>query len=85
VNERLNNVRLVEPEGTFLLWLDFRETGLSRKELMNDLVNSAKIGLSDGFIFGEEGSGFQRMNIGCARSEIEKALLSIEKIDGLKS
>ena len=80
VKSRLKNVSLVEPEGTFLLWLDFRATGLKRREIIKLLVDEAKVGLSDGFMFGNEGDGFFRMNIGCARSKILQALEQIERI-----
>lgn len=83
VSQRLKNVKLIEPEGTFLLWLDFRETGFSRKDLGRMLVEEAQVGLSDGFMFGKEGDGFQRMNIGCARSKIEEALEKIASIKAL--
>ncbi|MBN1118355.1 MAG: PatB family C-S lyase [Bacteroidales bacterium] len=74
IHDRLPKIDLIEPEGTFLLWLDFRKFGLERKDLLKLLVNEAKVGLSDGFIFGSEGEGFQRMNIGCANSELIKSL-----------
>ena len=76
---KMPEVMLVEPEGTFLLWLDFRAMKLKRKDLLKKLHDEAKIGLSDGFMFGKEGDGFQRMNIGCANSEILKALEAISK------
>lgn len=83
VNSRLKGVKLIEPEGTFLLWLDYRETGLSRRKIQKLLVEQAKIGLSDGFMFGVEGDGFLRMNIGCASSEITEALEKIAQINEL--
>lgn len=83
VNTRLRGVKLIEPEGTFLLWLDFRNTGYSRKELGKLLVDKASVGLSDGFMFGKEGEGFYRMNIGCARSKIQEALERIAAVEEL--
>lgn len=74
---RLPKVKLVEPEGTYLLWLDFSEYGLSNSELGQKLIHEAGVGLNAGEMFGVQGSGFQRMNIACPRSTIEKALESI--------
>ncbi len=74
------DIKVVDPEGTFLVWLDFRNFNFSREQLLRKLCHEAKVGLSDGFIFGKEGEGFQRMNIGCANSELLKALESIKKV-----
>ncbi len=84
VNTRLKNITLIEPEGTFLLWLDFRATGLSRRELKDYLVGEAKLGLSDGYMFGKEGDQFQRMNIGCSFSQLKVAMERIESLDVFK-
>lgn len=84
VNEFLTNelpeVKLIQPEGTYLLWLDFRSLNINQKELNKLLIEKAKVGLSDGVLFGKEGHGFQRMNIACPSSHVEKALKSIKKI-----
>lgn len=82
IHSNLKNIDLIEPEGTFLLWVDFRKTNLSRDEMLKLLVDSAKLGLSDGFMFGKEGDGFQRMNIGCPR---QKVLEALERIKSIKS
>jgi len=70
-NSKINTFDL---EGTYLMWLDFRNFPLSQKELTNKLVNEAKLGLSDGTIYGKDGAGFMRLNIGCPRSILEKAV-----------
>jgi cystathionine beta-lyase len=75
----LPDIQLVEPEGTYLLWLDFRNMNLPQKELNDFLIQKAKVGFNDGVIFGQGGEGFQRMNIACPRSVIEKALNQIKK------
>jgi len=67
-------VSLVEPEGTFLVWLDFRELGLDAKELARFLAVEAGIAISPGYWFGREGAGFARMTIGCPRATVESAL-----------
>lgn len=78
VSERLERelpaVRMCKPEGSFLLWLDFRGLGLSHEEVGRILINEAKVGLNDGLAFGKEGDGFRRMNIGCPRVVLEEGL-----------
>ena len=68
------NVSLIEPEGTFLTWLDFRKLGLDAKALERFLALEANIAVSPGYWFGREGAGFARMSIGCPRSTIKRAL-----------
>jgi cystathionine beta-lyase len=68
------NVSLIDPEGTFLAWLDFRELGLNAKALEIFLAQEARIALSPGYWFGREGAGFARMTIGCPRSTIKRSL-----------
>lgn len=80
LSERLPMVKLVEPEGLYLLWIDFRNLGLSNTELDTIIQEKAKLWLSPGHTFGTEGSGFQRMNIACPRSVLKKALLQLETI-----
>jgi cystathionine beta-lyase len=75
-------VSLVEPEGTFLVWLDFRELGLDAKELARFLAVEAEIAISPGYWFGREGAGFARMTIGCPRATVESALDNI--VDAVK-
>ena len=71
---KIANVSLIDPEGTFLVWLDFRELGLDAKALERFLAHEAKIALAPGYWFGREGAGFGRMTIGCPRSTIKRAL-----------
>jgi cystathionine beta-lyase len=80
VDSQLSDIEMINPEGTFLVWMDFRKKGFSRKELLRKIHQEAKVGLSDGFIFGKEGEGFQRMNIGCANGEIVKAMESLVSV-----
>ena len=67
-------VDFTEPEGTFLLWLDFRGLGLSAEDLTAFLRNEAKWAVTRGPAFGEEGIGFARLNIACTRSRLDRAL-----------
>ncbi|KAA3657584.1 MAG: pyridoxal phosphate-dependent aminotransferase [Chloroflexi bacterium] len=68
------NVSLIEPEGTFLAWLDFRGLALDAKALESFLAQEANIAVAPGYWFGREGAGFARMTIGCPRKTIERAL-----------
>ena len=74
VEKHLPGVEMVEHEGTYLVWLDFRKTGLSVEELENLIVNRAKLWLDSGKIFGRSGEGFQRINVACPRQILEEAL-----------
>lgn len=78
-------IKITQPEGTFVLWIDFRELGIPAEELNQFFVQNARIGLNDGTMFGSVGAGFQRMNIGCPRSVIKEALERISKaLEGYK-
>ena len=72
-------VRMIEPEGTFLLWLDFRKLGLQADELTNFLRAKAKWAVTRGQAFGTEGAGFARLNIACTRSKLDAALNQLRK------
>ena len=73
----LPGVDLIEPEGTFLLWLDFRGLGLAPDELTAFLRKEAKWAVTRGQAFGEEGIGFARLNIACTRSRLDRALIQL--------
>jgi len=70
----LPSVSLVEPEGTYLTWLDFRASGLSDSEIDDILLYKARLWLDAGTMFGAGGEGFQRLNIACPRSVLQEAL-----------
>lgn len=75
---RVPQIQLVEPEGTYLAWLDCRELGMADDELMAFFSNEAKVWLDPGTHSGEQGSGFMRFNLGSSRSVIAQALDQIE-------
>lgn len=79
VEDNLKGVNMVEHEGTYLVWLDFRQTGLSVDELEDTIINKAGLWLDSGRIFGESGRGFQRINVACPRSILKEALDRINK------
>jgi cystathionine beta-lyase len=74
LKNELPDIKLIEPEGTYLVWLDFRKLGLPEKELENMIVNEAKLWLDSGAIFGKSGEGFERINIATSRSVLKEAL-----------
>ncbi|MBS9718182.1 MalY/PatB family protein [Pseudohalocynthiibacter aestuariivivens] len=72
--ENIPNVKLIEPDGTFLLWLDFRALGLSPSDLTAFLRQRAGWAVTRGQAFGVEGEGFARLNIACTRATLSDAL-----------
>ena len=72
--QHLPKVTLIEPEGTYLLWLDFSAYGLSDEELNAKIIRDAHLWLDDGPIFGAGGSGFQRINTACPWATLEQGL-----------
>ncbi len=74
VGERLPGVKVIEPEGTYLVWMDFRALGMNENELEDFMLNKAGIWLDEGYIFGDEGIGFERINIACPRSVLRIGL-----------
>lgn len=75
----LPQVKLVEPEGTYLLWLDFRELNLTEEELEDLIINKAKLWLDGGTMFGTEGVGFQRINIACPQKNLIQAFTQLKE------
>ncbi len=79
IARELPQIKLIKPEATYLLWLDCRALGLNDSALRDFFVKGCKLGMNPGSVFGEGGSGFMRMNIGCRRSVIMEALVSIKE------
>ena len=71
-------VKTFAPDATYLMWLDCRELGLDDKELVDFMINKAKLGLNDGNSFGRSLHGFMRLNAACPRSVLEKAMQQLE-------
>jgi cystathionine beta-lyase len=76
---QLPKIKLVEPESTYLLWLDFSEYGLTQAELDRRVTEGAKLWLNGGTMFGADGKGFQRINIACPKATLIDALEKLEK------
>ena len=79
LKEHLPQISLVEPEGTYLIWLDFRRLGLTEAQREELIVNKAHLWLDSGAMFGPDGEGFERINIACPRAVLQKALEQLEK------
>ena len=78
LEERISKVKMLEPEGTYLVWVDFRALGLSNRELEDLIIHKAGLWLDSGAIFGAAGEGFQRINVACPRVTLQTALEKIE-------
>ncbi len=74
LKENIPGIRLVEPEGTYLAWLDCKGLGYSDADLNDIIVNKAKLWLDAGNIFGKPGEYFERINIACPREILSDAL-----------
>lgn len=80
LKENLPEVRVIEPEGTYLVWLDFRGLGYCDSVLEDLIIHKAGLWLDSGAIFGKAGAGFQRINLATSRSTLHEALVRLAKI-----
>jgi len=71
--------RVAHDKGSFLLWLNFRATGLSHEQIQEKLLHEAKVGLNSGMDFGPDGEGFFRMNIGCPLETVKEGFERLKK------
>ncbi len=67
-------LRMIKPEATYMVWLDFSLAGMNDEELKKFLIEKAGLGLNEGTMFGPGGSGFMRMNLACPRKTLGHAL-----------
>ncbi|MBT3205837.1 MAG: pyridoxal phosphate-dependent aminotransferase [Gammaproteobacteria bacterium] len=79
LQQNIPGIKLIEPDGTFLVWLDCNELGLDIKQLERFFIDEALMAINPGHWFGREGAGFIRMNIACPRSVLIDALKQLEK------
>lgn len=77
LQERIPEIRLVEPSGTYFAWLDCSGLGLDRKELNDLVIHKAKLWLDAGHIFGKKSAAFQRIVLACTRKTLEQALTQL--------
>ena len=71
-------IKTYAPDATYLMWLDCRALGLSNGELHDFMVQKAKLGLIDGYVFGRSLSGYMRLNAACPRSVLKQAMEQLE-------
>lgn len=79
LKENIPQIKAILPEASFLVWLDCRELGLSHAQLVKLFVEKAGLALNDGEMFGDGGQGFMRLNVGCPRAILRKALDNLKK------
>ncbi|MDE6041188.1 MAG: aminotransferase class I/II-fold pyridoxal phosphate-dependent enzyme, partial [Muribaculaceae bacterium] len=77
IAENIPGLKLVRPQASFLVWLDFRNYHLCHNALMELLLDKAHLALNDGEMFGSQGEGFARLNVGAPRSVLAKALQNL--------
>jgi cystathionine beta-lyase len=77
LESNIPKVKGIVPEGTYLVWLDFKGLGMPPKELQEFLLKKARVAMNAGYTFGPGGEGFERLNIACPRSVLEEGLLRI--------
>lgn len=73
-------IKLIKPEGTYLMWLDCRSLGLTQEELEKLFLEKAGLWLNSGTIFGKGGEGFMRMNIACPKAILETAISRLQAV-----
>ena len=79
VAEKMPEVKVHRLQGTYLMWLDFRAWGMNEKELEDFMVHKAEAIFDEGYVFGEGGIGFERINIACPKRVLEATLERIYK------
>lgn len=79
LSERLPDVKLVQPEGTYLLWVDFSNWELADGELDTFIMDRGHLWLDAGTMFGTKSSQFERFNIACSRETLLQALSQLER------
>ncbi|MCP4756952.1 MAG: pyridoxal phosphate-dependent aminotransferase [Proteobacteria bacterium] len=78
IEKKIPKIKVIKPEGTYLIWLDCRELGMDAMALKEFMNKEARVGFDHGFAFGPSGAGFERINIACPRSLLAAALNRIE-------
>ena len=82
LKDNIPAISMLKPQASYLIFLDCRKLGLSQEELVNLFVEKAHLALNDGTMFGKEGEGFMRLNVGCPRSVLEMALQQLKEAVG---
>ena len=80
IDERLPELKMEKPEATYMVWVDFRGTGMSTQEIEKFIIQKARIGVDMGSWFGAGGAGYLRFNLACQRKIVEQALARLEQV-----
>lgn len=78
VNKNFPEVKVYSPEGTYLVWFDFKGLGMDKDLLSHFIINKAKVALDEGYWFGKEGEGYLRINVACPRAILKEGLERIK-------
>lgn len=79
IEEKIPLLKVIKPQASYLTWIDCRSLGLDNEELKTFMDKKARLGLNQGYIFGQGGEGFVRMNLGCPRAVVREALQRLEQ------
>lgn len=79
LEEKIPEIKVIPPEGTYLAWLDCRKLGMDAKALEEFFHKKAKVAFDEGYTFGLGGEGFTRINMACPRSTLQEGLERMEK------
>ena len=77
LKENMPKISFIRPQASYLVFLDARELGMPQERLVEFFLKEAKVAMNDGTMFGQEGAGFMRMNLGCPRATLQQALEQI--------
>ncbi|MDR3195062.1 MAG: PatB family C-S lyase [Tannerella sp.] len=78
LKEHLPQIKVYPPQASFLVWLDCRDLGWPQQQLIRLIEDRAGLAFNNGVMFGKEGTGYVRMNVGCSRLLIEEALYRLK-------
>lgn len=76
---KLDGIRVIRPQASYLVWIDYRETGISEEEMMDRLLNKGKLALEPGTKYTEAGRGFLRINLACPLSTVKEGVERFKK------
>lgn len=79
VAAEIPGVKVVKPQASYLVWLDFSGLGLSHEQVSDLVLNKARLAMNDGAMFGVEGEQHMRMNVGMPRSVVKQAMLQLKE------
>ena len=79
LRENMPLIDMMEPEASYLIFMDFRKMGLSQKELVSFIEDEAHLLLNDGTMFGPGGEGYMRINIGTPKAILERGLNQLKE------